>query len=254
MNIRTRTGVAIAGVAAGLLAAGLLALTSRSDSTASPIEPMAIVPVAAASSDLITVNGTGTITVTPDTATVMLGVNADAASASAALDSANRQMDALISAIRAAGVAPEDITTSSIYLGNRYDNMGRPNGFSASNNLTVTVRGIDRTGPVIDAAAAGAGDNITLQGVSFSVADPEAVLGQARAAAIENARKRAGEYAEAAGVSVGAIRQISEAGVIAPQPMYAVADGAAARDMAAMPIMAGDQQMSVSVTVVFSMG
>ena len=76
--------------------------------------------------------------------------------------------------------------------------------------MTVTVRDIDQTGPVIDAAAAAAGDNLTVGGVTFYVDDVEALIGAARADAIGNASKRAGEYADAAGVTVGGVLQISE--------------------------------------------
>ena len=57
-------------------------------------------------------------------------------------------------------------------------------GYQAANNVTVTVRDIAATGPVIDAAAAAAGDNITIGGVSFYVDDTEALIGAARADAI----------------------------------------------------------------------
>ena len=57
--------------------------------------------------------------------------------------------------------------------------------------------------------------------MSFFVDDVEAVMGAARAEAIDNARKRAQEYAAAAGVAVGAVLQISELSTGGPQPIFA---------------------------------
>jgi len=65
--------------------------------------------------------------------------------------------------------------------------------------------GLDRTGQLIDAAADAAGDNLTVGGVSFNVDDTEALIGAARASAVHNAGKRAGEYAAAAGATVGGV-------------------------------------------------
>ena len=113
-------------------------------------------------------------------------------------------------------------------------------GYQASNNVTVIVRDIAKTGPLIDAAAAAAGDHITVGGVSFFVDDVEAVMGAARADAINNARKRAQEYAAAAGVTVGgvsrsvscrsAVRSRSSPGCLAFKAMAELADTDRDRD------------------------
>jgi uncharacterized protein YggE len=118
----------------------------------------------------------------------------------------------------------------------------------------VTVRDITQTGPVIDAAAAAAGDHITIGGVSFYVDDTEALIGAARVDAINNAKKRAGEYAAAAGVSVGGVMQISEVAINNPVPQfYASAASADVGAGASTPIQTGTQDLTVSVTVVYQL-
>jgi hypothetical protein len=72
----------------------------------------------------------------------------------------------------------------------------------------------------------------------------------ARAAAIENARKRAGEYAAAAGVSVGSVLQISEVSIGNPSPMLRTQKFAAT---SSAPIETGMHDLTVSVTVVFQL-
>jgi hypothetical protein len=93
------------------------------------------------------------------------------------------------------------------------------------------------------------GDAIAIHGISLTVADPEAVMAVARAAAIENARTRAGEYARAAGVEVGNVVRISEVGAAEPVPMFAMAP----RGGGAMPISSGTTELTATVTVVFEL-
>jgi hypothetical protein len=197
----------------------------------------------------ITVVGEGRTTVHPDTATVEMGVRVSGASAREVLAKANKRASSLVAALRGIGVAADDIATSHIGIHTQYNAKGSAvTGFEAANDVRVTVREIARAGEIIDGAASMVGDAIAIHGISFSVADPEAVMALARAAAIENARKRAGEYARAAGLEVGDAVTISEVGTSQPGPMFAVA----ARG-GAMPISAGTTGLSASVTVVFEL-
>jgi uncharacterized protein len=201
----------------------------------------------------ITVKGDGRIKVKPDTATLSLGVQSTARTATEALTDTNTSAAALIAALKAGGVGDDDIATSGLSIYPQFNQAGvAVSGYHASNNVTVTVRDISKTGQLIDVAAGSAGDHITVGGVSFYLDDVEAVLGAARAEAITNARKRAEEYAGAAGVTVGAVQQISELSIGSPQPLFARAammDG----PRASTPIETGTQDISVSVTVVFEL-
>lgn len=202
----------------------------------------------------ITVSGEGKIKVKPDTASLSVGVQAVASTATDALSQANTSASALIAALKNAGVSDNDIATSGLSMYPQYNSTGRTvTGYQASNNVTVTVRDISRTGPVIDAAAAAAGDNITIGGVSFYVDDTEALIGAARADAIGNAGKRAGEYAAAAGVTVGGVLQISEVSVSNPIPLVYRAAADSPASAAATPIETGTQDMTVSITVVYEL-
>jgi uncharacterized protein YggE len=205
----------------------------------------------------ITVTGEGSIKVKPDTASLSVGVQATAKTATEALAQANKSAADLLAALKGAGIGADDITTSGLSIYPQYGSSGATiTGYQASNSVVVIVRDIAQTGPIIDVAAAAAGDNITIGGVSFYVDDTEALLGAARAAAIDNAKKRASEYATAAGVSVGAVLQISEQSVSSPIPyMYReMAADSSASGLPSTPIEPGTQDMSVSVTVVYALG
>ena len=244
------TSAVIGGAVIGMLAVGAVALISRDDpnnSQASPV-PASVV------TRTITVSGEGSITVKPDTASISMGVQANAATATEALDQANRAATALIDALKATGIADDDIVTSGLAIYPQYANAdNKITGYQASNNVTVTVRDIDQAGPVIDAAAKAAGENITVGGISFYVDDTEKVITQARTNAIDNAKKRADEYATAAGVKVGAVMQISEVSVSQPPIYYTSASRDEAAGAAPTPVQTGTQELSVTITVVYEL-
>ena len=202
----------------------------------------------------ITVTGEGKIAVKPDTASLNLGVQVVATTATEALSRANASAASLIASLKAAGIADADIATSGLSIYPQYNSKNAISGYQASNNVTITVRDIGLTGQLIDAAADAAGDNLTVGGVSFYVDDTESLVGAARANAIHNALKRAGEYAAAAGATVGGVIQISETNIRGPvQPMYRAASMAFSGGGPQTPIETGMQDLEVSVTVVYEL-
>lgn len=191
----------------------------------------------------------------PDTASLHLGVQATRPTAGDALNHTNASATSLIAALRDAGVADDDISTSGLSIFPQYGSENNAiTGYQASNNITVTIRNITDVGSVIDAAAAAAGDAITIGGVSFFVDDTEALIGAARADAIGNARKRAGEFAAAAGVSVGAVQEISEVSIDSPgQPRFRTSLANFSGGGSPTPTESGTQDLSVSITVVYEL-
>ncbi len=102
----------------------------------------------------ITVKGDGRITVKPDTATLNLGVQSTARTATEALTDTNTSAAALIAALKAGGVGDDDIATSGLSIYPQFNQSGvAVSGYHASNNVTVTVRDISKTGQLIDVAA-----------------------------------------------------------------------------------------------------
>ena len=74
----------------------------------------------------------------------------------------------------------------------------------ASYSITVAVPA-DDAGRFIDSAAEVAGDELTMNGISFSVADPAAVVAPLRELAVADARAKADVLAAAAGCTVGPV-------------------------------------------------
>ncbi len=203
---------------------------------------------------LLSVSAEGASEARPDMATINLGVTTEAQTAAAALADNARRMTALTAALRRAGVAERDIQTSnvSVYPQQQYVEGQQPRitGYQANNSVVVKVRNINNTGRVIDAAV-GAGGN-TINGVSFSHADPDAQLDVARRAAITEARRRAELYASALGMRVQRIVAVQEGGGYAP-PMPMAAERFAMGDAASTPISPGEIETRVNVSVTFEL-
>jgi uncharacterized protein YggE len=198
----------------------------------------------------ITVSGTGLVTLTPDIAYINIGVHSQDASASVALTTNNTDAQAVISAIKAAGVADKDIQTTnfSIYPQQQYDTSGKITGILYMVDNTVTVRDLSKLGSLLDSSIRAGANNIN--SISFDLADKTAVLTQARSAAVDDARKQANELTGAAGVSLGDVQTISYYDSSAPITVqYSRSDMAAGGG--SVPVQSGSMQITTTVTIVY---
>jgi uncharacterized protein YggE len=204
----------------------------------------------------ITVIGEGEVTASPDLALVTLGAQSEADTAAEALDATSQAVAAALAVLEEAGIEARDIQTSGVSLSPRMvwptsgNGAPRIEGYVASNQLTVRVRDLAALGGVLDAVVS-SGAN-TLGGVSFALADPRAAEDAARRAAVGDARARAELYSEAAGVTLGVVREISDEGFSRPMPRMIAAE--AAMSDAAPPGAPGELTISDRVRMVFAIG
>lgn len=173
-------------------------------------------PCALADQDPATLNvaGSATVSLPADAALITLGVRETAADVQEAQSTVNEKIAAIRTALTEMGIDNADIATESLYIYANYDynsfsgNAERIESYSATNTLNITVRNIDQTGAVIDAAFA-AGAN-TLDNVNFYATDVSAASDQAYAEAVADAMHKAGIIADAAGMQLGSIAEITE--------------------------------------------
>ena len=84
------------------------------------------------------------MSVVPDTADLMAGVQAQAATATEALDTVGTKSQALIDTLKDAGIAAEDIQTSGLNLYPTYGNDGQQiTGYQASTSVTATIGDVE---------------------------------------------------------------------------------------------------------------
>ncbi len=196
----------------------------------------------------LTVNASGSIYAAPDQATVQLGVSSQASTAADALKQNSADTAAVIDAIKKLGVDAKDISTSNFNVYPTYDTSGtRINGYQVNNSVTVLIRDISASGTLLDQVVTAGANNIS--GLSFGIADASQYQADARQQAIEAARAKAEAMAKAAGVTLGDIISINES--LNYQPEMPFARGMVADAAMSVPVETGQQQVSVSVTLVY---
>lgn len=212
------------------------------------------VPAAvAADSTLLNISAQAEASRVPDVATLSAGVVTQAADGNTAMRDNAVQMDKVMAAIKAAGIAERDIRTSGINLSPQYryaDNEApKITGYQASNTVSLKVRDISKLGKVLDSLAAQGANQIN--GPSFEIDQPEPVYDQARIAALKKAQARAETYAKSLGLHVRRIVSISEgsSGGFRPVPMMSMA-----RAKADTVVAPGESTLSVNLDVVFELG
>ena len=255
--------LALGGIAAAIVigafalgtAAGRAAPSSGAQSSGAQSSGAQFKTVAASTGPArITVTGTGTVSGTPNQLTLSLGVQVNDTSVGSALQEANQVVAKVTAVLRARGVAAADIQTSGLYIQPNYrNNSPTPDSYGVSESLTATLRRIKAAGAQIDAVVRAGGNAVTIDGVSLNLTDTSSLLARARAAAVADARHKAGQYAGAIGQPLGPVLSITDQAQTQPFLPYAAASGAAPRS-SSVPISPGTQQLSVSVTVVFAVG
>jgi len=237
------------GSGAGIYALGS---TQAHGSTQSVVPVTVAATTAGGSSAGITVVGTGSATGTPDELQLSLQVSTQASSASAALDQANSSMNTVRDTLRAHGVADADMQTTGLSVQAMYDNQQAITGYQVNEGLTANLKDMAKAGATITAVSSAAGNTVRIDNVSLNLSDSgSSLMGSARAAAMNDAKARATQYATAAGRSLGPVLSISEQTAPTQLPYSNVASGAAS-SAAPVPISPGTQQVSVTVTVTYA--
>jgi uncharacterized protein YggE len=206
----------------------------------------------------IWVNGEGKVTITPDIATLSLGIEAQATTVAEAQDQAATAMEAVMASLAENGVADKDIQTQyfSIYQVTKWDDFKDEQvviGYRVTNIVTAKIRDIEQAGPIIDAVAAAGGDYTRINNISFSVDDPTPYYEQARQKAVADARAKAEQLADLAGVNLGKPTYISE-GTIYPPVVYRDVGMEAMAPVPAptTPVSPGEIELTLTVQVAYA--
>ncbi|HRP79357.1 MAG TPA: SIMPL domain-containing protein [Aquamicrobium sp.] len=207
----------------------------------------------------IVVVGEGEAAVAPDLAIVTLSVLRESDTARAALDEANKAAAEVIAAMKEAGIEARDLQTGGLQINPRYvypqnggEEQPRIVAYQVTNTLTVRVRDIAKVGEIVDRS-------VTLgvnQGgsIAFTNDDPSAARAEARRLAVNDAIARARTLAEAAGVGLGPIIEMSEQSHAQP-PMPMVASRAYRMEAQsdAVPVEAGENVYRVQINATFEL-
>jgi uncharacterized protein YggE len=205
---------------------------------------------------MLSANGDGSVMVVPDIAIVTIGVTSRATTAAEALAANNRDLAAVIAAIKGAGVADKDIGTAGFSVSPLYEPLrdvspdNSPQkiiGYAVSNEVRVTIRDVTSAGGILDKVVSAGANQVN--GIVFDIADRKAAEDQAIEAAIGEAIRRGTLMAAAAGVKLGRIVSLNANAGGGPQPYFARAEMAMA-----VPVMPGEQAVTANASISWEIG
>jgi len=198
----------------------------------------------------ISTSATGEARYTPDRATISMGVQTRAATAAKASAENAAKQRAVIDAIRAQGIAPEQISTVNYNLNAEQefnpqagDKAPRVTGYVATNTLRVEVRKVEQVGAFIDEAIAKGANDVSSLDLHSSM--PDSLRRLALADAYRQAFADATVLARAAGGQLGELIELSTSAGGQPQPY--VMQSTALRKGPTTPIETGEQTVTAGV-------
>lgn len=204
--------------------------------------------LAAATPREVTVVGAGQVHGVPDTLTADVGIEFTTPDVSSAMDQTNRRQQAVIDALTAAGVGGKDISTTDVTLQPQYDGTsGTITGYRAANTIRVKITKLDAASHLLAVIVGTGGDATRINSVSYSLDDDSKLVKDARARAFQDAKDRAGQYAQLAGLHLGRLISISEDGDVTPPP---TPRGPMAAEV---PLQPGQQVVNSSVTAIWEL-
>ena len=208
----------------------------------------------------IWVTGEGEVTAIPDIMNLRVGVEAQAESVAEAQDQAAEAMSNVMDTLTDNGVAENDIQTQyfNIRQVTRWDWDTEEEtviGYEVTNTIIAKIRDISTAGTIIDAVAEAGGDLTRINSISFSIDDPSTYYEEAREEAMADAKAKAEQLAELAGVSLGKPTYIYEGSIYVPSYDYRGMEYAIEEAEGAMietPISPGEIEISLDVQVVYA--
>jgi uncharacterized protein len=206
---------------------------------------------------LLSVSAEAKATRVPDVATLSTGVVTQAADANSALRANAEEMNQVMAAVKAAGIAERDVQTSGISIYPQYQYIeNKPpkiNGYQASNTVNLKVRDISKLGKVLDALVASGANQVN--GPNFEIDQPEEAYDEARRNALAKAQARAEMYAKTLGLRVRRIVSIDEGtGYQPPVMLRGAAMKTMAMDAMETSVSPGESTLSANLNVVFELG
>lgn len=202
----------------------------------------------------LVVEGQGKVTVVPDVAKVTLGIEESGSSLASIQKSVNQKSKSLVDSIKKLGIGEKDIKTTSYNVFPEYNYESRPQritGYRVNITYEVTIKDFDKINDLV-LRATETGANL-VGNISFDVNEEtkKKKLDEAREEAVKEAKDKAQSLAQAAGVSLGKILNISEFPGFAPPTPFALKEGVGGTEPARPEITPGETEISVTVSLSF---
>lgn len=205
----------------------------------------------------IWVTGQGEISVKPDIAIISLGIESEDDSVATARDRAASAMNDVMDTLSSNGIADKDVQTQyfniqQVRTWDRETEKEIVTGYRVTNTVTVTIRNIEMVGTIIDAVTDAGGDLTRINGINFSIDEPDEYYEEARKEAMTDAKNKAEQLANLANVNLGNVTFISENSYYAPVTKSAMAVGYDEAASYTTSISPGELDISMSIQVAYA--
>lgn len=259
LQIRLQTALLTMLAVLALLVAFLLGNAGGTPAQAAPVYLGQQTAAGQVSGGAIKMTGVGKATVVPDQLTFSLSVTDKQSDLDTALSRSSATMKRVIAVLGQHGVRGSDVQTTGLQMYPTYDyhSYGPPTltGYRVTQRASVVVHDLAEGGKAISAAIGAGGNDVRATNIRLGVSDPEAAMAKARKAAVAEATAKAREYADATGQTLGRVVSVREGRSNRPV-RHDLFKQRTTYDAAAMPlavpIKAGQDDLSVKVSVVWT--
>ena len=216
--------------------------------------PFSINSVQTTKSTLFQVTGTGKVSEAPDSATVSFGTTKTASTIADAQNQTNTATQAILSALRGQGIEEKNIKTTNYSVNPNYDfTSGRQSitGYTVTQNIDVTIQPIEKVNAVLDILTANGANIVGQVSFTFSDSKKQQLENKARELAVKEAKTKAEGLANAAGIRLGKIVDVSEQTNEEPRPIMpmALAKDEASAGGTPTQVTPGENSITLSVTL-----
>lgn len=206
---------------------------------------------------LIHVSGTGKVTTTPDEAVVVFAVETENADVKTAQQQNAERMDAVVNALKKAGIPEKDIRTAgyNIIPVTETDSRGLTTSkvkyYRVVNSLEVTMNDVNRAGEIVDLAVENGANKVNRFAFTLSDAKQQEFRSQALTAAVAQARGDADAVAAAIGKTILDVKEVNVGGSYVPMAYDTRYTGMekAAGSAVATPLEVGEIDVTATVSI-----
>ncbi len=217
----------------------------------------------------IVVQGEGKVAAKPDVMKLTATVSTDNSSLIDAQKVNTERSNAVTDFLKKSGVAEKDVKTIGYNIYPQYfyprpckilpcleDETPKIIGYQIRNTIDITIRDITKAGDILSGVVEAGANEVS--GLQFAIDEPDALKGEARNKAIDDARAKAKRLAESLGKRVGRIVAFNESGFF-PGPIMFAAEalgkggGGGPVPAPAPNIQPGENEITVNVSVTYEL-
>ena len=219
---------------------------------AGPI-PFLINSYVTSKNDLFQSVGEGSASQAPDTATISFGVTKSSSTVSDAQNQTNKAINYVLESIKDLGVSEKDLKTTNYSVNPNYSFEGiqKISGYTVTQNIELKIKDIKNTNRLIDAITGNGGNLIGQVQFGFDDKTKAKLEDKARKEAVGNAKEKAQSLANAAGVRLGKIINVTESQDNFPRPIPFESAKDGIQETPSTNITPGENNIKISVTLTY---